>query len=174
VRYVFLDIDGVLNAESDFCSETGKRLNGPRCSVYIGIGSSHMKALAELIDLSGAEVVLASSWKGLSSSSPLRKYMLSKFRRYGVRLSGDTQREEDELGGPDKRGAAIKLWLSKAGYDESKDSFVILDDEEFDYAKEDLKKHLVKTFYYYIRPGGFQKRDVPAALKILGVIGERA
>ena len=169
MRYVFLDIDGVLNAESDSYSETGKRLNGPRCSGYIGIGSSHMKALAELIDLSGAEVVLVSSWKELPSGSPLRKYMLSKFRRYGVVISGNTLAEEDKLGGPNRRGAAVKLWLSERKYDESKDSFVILDDEEFDYAKEDLIKRLVKTFYYYVRPGGFQERDIQKALDILRV-----
>ena len=62
-KVIFLDIDGVLNADCDFggrskpnpyvTSDSGKR--------YCGICKTHVKYLKEIVDRTGAKIVLVSS-----------------------------------------------------------------------------------------------------------------
>ena len=147
-RYVFLDIDGVLNAESDYVSPEGKRIRGPHCGCYNGIGSGHLRELAKLAEATGAEIVLISSWKDLAERNPCKVYMKRRFSRFGIRIADDTCEDETALGSFDLRGAAVKRWLIRHGADPKTAKFAILDDELFDYRGENLMEHLVRTEYY--------------------------
>lgn len=163
-RYVFLDIDGVLNAESDYVSPEGKRIRGPHCGCYNGIGSGHLRELAKLIAATGAEIVLVSSWKDLAERNPCKIYMKRRFSRFGIRIADDTCEDETALGSFDLRGAAVKRWLIRNGADPKTAKFAILDDELFDYRGENLMEHLVRTEYYGHGLGPDEEKEVEKML----------
>ena len=63
MKVIFLDVDGVLNANCDF---GGRSKPNPYISTelgerYCGICKSHVKSLKELVDKTGAKIVLVSS-----------------------------------------------------------------------------------------------------------------
>ena len=53
MKVIFLDIDGVLNCRS----------SKSRCGCYIGIDNDKVKRLRQIVEATGAEIVLCSSWK---------------------------------------------------------------------------------------------------------------
>jgi hypothetical protein len=147
-QYVFLDIDGVLNAESDYVSPKGKRIRGPMCGCYCGIGSPHLRELAKLVKATGAETILISSWKDLAEHDPCKIYMKRRFLRFGIRIAGNTSEDETAIGSFDFRGAAIKRWLIRNEASPKFARFVILDDDPFDYRAEKLTGHWVRTSFH--------------------------
>lgn len=141
MKYIFLDIDGVLNYSG--CKE--------RCCGYVGIDDGCMDNLAALVAATGAQIVLVSSWKDLDRKGEMYGYMLGKFSKHGLSISDDTLSIEETLEGTsDRRGRAIKIWLRKHGFKQSEgDRFVILDDDSFDYKEERISSHWVRTCFYY-------------------------
>ena len=53
MKIIFLDVDGVLNCKS----------SKSRCGGFLGIDDSKVKLLKEIIDITGAKIVLSSSWR---------------------------------------------------------------------------------------------------------------
>jgi len=150
MRVIFLDIDGVLNADCDF---GGRSKPNPYVTTeygerYCGICKSHIKALKELVEKTDAKIVLVSSWKrdyvdyikhGYQNS--IGKYLYNKLRSAGLKIF-DTTLSYDFSDGRN-RGYEISQWLENH---QEVDSWVVLDDEKFrDYDFLKITPNLILT-----------------------------
>lgn len=147
MKYIFLDIDGVLNnAKTVARSPDG----------YVGVSSNLGKRLRRIIEENHASVVLTSSWKDCSSEHDYN-YLLKKL---GLYLATPVATISEPEGMMSKRGAGITAFLKENNCDQ----FVILDDFTFDFREEGLFPHLV-----LIDPEiGLTDEDVIRAKIILG------
>lgn len=135
MKVIFLDIDGVLN-----CSKSK-----PDCLGYTGIDNEKIKRLKHIVNETGANIILISSWKELwykeshkkHLQDELANYLDKKFKREQLTVLDCTTDINDS------RGKGILQALSKY----SIENFIIIDDEEFDYKKLKLLPHLIKTKY---------------------------
>lgn len=151
-KVIFLDVDGVLNCQ------TTKASVGP----WIGIESKKVKLLRQIVDETGARIVLSSSWKSgwfkgdKAAQDREARYLDNKLKREGLRIVDKTF---------DKglnRGVGIVNYVT----DHNVDRFVILDDEDFDYEKCGVIDKLVQTTFYS-DDGGLGAEHVSRAVKIL-------
>lgn len=151
MKFIFLDVDGVLNSEKTLLKNRNEEIDNER-----------LYRLSEIVDKTGAEIVLTSTWKiylnlDLSAHNSAGQYMLNKFAEHGLKLYAVT---DDE--GMD-RGEGIISFL----IDNPCDSFVILDDEIFDDFRDyDLMDNIVQTDFYG-DPGGLLDEHVEKAIEIL-------
>ena len=140
-KVLFLDVDGVLNCWS----------TKDRCGSYIGIDDTKVALLKEIIDATGASIVLVSTWKDRWFKEPSLKvnqdemanYLDSKLAKFGL-IAADRTFEDDYL----RRGVGILDYLEEQrqkGIEIT--DFVILDDEIFDYEETNLIGHLVLTCF---------------------------
>ena len=111
MKYLFLDIDGVMNSAADWFST---KL----------ISDKPFELLKKIIDETGAKIILSSSWRAgyERGTCDLLKQRLAE---YGLFI-------EDVTPQSGRRGKEIQEWLTAHDYDENVDTFVILDDEDFD------------------------------------------
>ena len=171
MKVVFLDIDGVLNSEDEIKKAFGADLDDPDAPSPV-----HLQWLKKILDETGAEVVLSSSWRiGLRSTQIVMDslasigYSLRGVTPEGVSVSfieksgfkptrlfletrGDTKYTLD-------RGAEIYAWLNKHP---EVTNFVILDDEDTD-IKGYFPDKLVKTSFAH----GLLEEHAKKAVKIL-------
>ena len=147
-KIIFLDVDGVLNS-----AKFDRWLQDHHMKQYYGYELLDQNALLNLQDIvfvTGADIVLSSSWRlSRSCSERLRQQLLP----YGLQFIDKTVclRQED-------RGEEIKEWLSRHP---EVDHFVILDDDEFEMAG--LEGHLVKTTF----EEGLLEQHAAKAIEIL-------
>lgn len=164
---IFLDVDGVLTYMSYHSKET--------CDIDL----RKVTLLKELCDSAGASVVIISSWRGGEDWTPSMYFTLRKILQdAGIPVLGDAPYIPPRLTGPEKdtvtleeleqchlifgtgRAAEVQAYLK----DHPTNSFVILDDEDYDWAAYGYKKH-------WIRPSWFcealTEEDVKKALEIL-------
>lgn len=175
MKVVFLDIDGVMNS-TDEMLELLKQDSKNRFDISLPSPSKCM-LLKQLVDETGAEIVLSSSWR---RSLNAIQNIIDTFRPYGLRLDGFTQEEVSTVkfkntkfesinprhvyegyldSFTDDRGAEIAYWLLK--HPEVTD-FVILDDEDSD-IKAWLPDNIIKTE----TKCGLTEENVIAAIKLL-------
>ena len=123
-KVIFLDIDGVLN-DDDY---TG-----------IKVHEDKVKLLAKLVDETGADIIISSSWRyhirqyilkisegeEIPQSMKSERLLASLFEKYNLKISGFTP---ELSSGPDARPMEIRAWLTNQINIES---FVILDDDNF-------------------------------------------
>ncbi len=145
MKVIFLDIDGVLNADDDF---GGRSKPNPRIHGILGVSRSKVKRLKRILDETGAKIVLVSSWKYdyhnyiTGHENVWGKYLRNKLRKDKIDIMDDTYRYDRSAG--QNRGLEIKTWLEETT--EQIESWIVLDDEIFcDYTTYDIPKHLVKT-----------------------------
>lgn len=161
MKVIFLDVDGVLN-----CMSTRERICG-----LVGIEDRLVKRLARIVAFTGAEIWLVSSWKeSWICGDELGVYLESKLAGYGLKISGMVDFFDVD---PEKRGYQVMLWLDEwlrdMDREETIESFVILDDEWFDYGDwSPLEGRVVKTEFYE-KDGGLKDLHVEQAVKILNV-----
>jgi len=138
MKVVFLDIDGVLNdafTTQALMDDTPKR--------------EHLDCLKEILDKTGAKVVLSSTWRLFSDSRNIVKNCLQN-------IGSDIYDITKELS--KGRGAEIAEWISRHSEVES---FVILDDDISD--MKQFKNNIVKTTFYH----GLLPEHIEKAIKIL-------
>lgn len=130
MKYIFLDIDGVLN-----CS-TG---------VYTFLHKDKVKILADIVKETNAEIILISSWKSKwfsqekHSNGAHAKVIDSVFAEFGISVADKTNDNNSW-----QRGKGIREYL---GIHPAK-SWVILDDDFFpDYNQYGCDKHLIRTSF---------------------------
>ena len=183
MKIIFLDIDGVLNAESDVLWPDGRsKKNGPRCRTrsgysYTGISQRRVARLKRIVDATGAKIVLTSSWKTYyllylkgDDDDHIGKYLVNALSRKKLKIFDTTANFETT--GSIKRGWAIVAYLKDWGRrhpDNPIEGMAILDDEEFDYERVGLTDWLIKTEYYFhdeIEPG-LTDDDVEKAIKTI-------
>lgn len=115
---VFLDVDGVLNT-----STTVKQTPYG----YTGIDDARVEILAHALEkYGGGDIVLSSDWKELNLKHDDYVYLVSKLKKYGLEISGQTFDSNLE------RGKGIKEYLEEHSEIEE---FVILDDMTFDFER---------------------------------------
>ncbi len=150
MKVIFLDIDGVLNDNNTY--------NTDRTPVgFCGIEDRFIALLKEIIDQTGAIIILCSSWKDFweDETFPDKKYLDEKFDKFEMKIAGITK--DDWV----NRGEGIFNYLT-----ENKDieNYVVIDDDIFgDYEEFGILDHLVKTEEEF----GITKEDVLKAIEIL-------
>ena len=137
MKYLFLDVDGVLNTP----------YSKSRCGFYIGIDAERVLLLAHIIEETGAAIVLHSTWKEFWERDKSRKhlqdglanYLDRKLKAAGLVAIDKTPDFAD--GRYLSRGEGIAEYLNAREWE----SFVILDDLQFDYDSCGLTNYFVKT-----------------------------
>lgn len=150
MKIIFLDIDGVLNADCDF---GGRSKPNPFVTTewgarYCGVCKTHVKHLKNIVDKTGAEIVLVSSWKRdyddyikHGFKNRVGKYLHNKLRSAGLSIL-DTTINYDFSNGSN-RGYEISQWLE---HHPEVESWVVLDDEKFnDYDFLKITSNLIQT-----------------------------
>lgn len=143
MKVIFLDVDGVLNTSNTFkeikreWQETGKR--------RVEIDIKRVGYLKEIVDATGALIVLSSSWRKLGSmdNGVFKSENLSVLEfikildSFGLYIYDITPRCKSRM-----RQDEIMEWLK--GHDV--DSFVVIDDDSYD-LQMFLNKELIKTSF---------------------------
>lgn len=139
---IFLDIDGVLNTDS-----TPDRICG-----YVGIESTKVALLKQIVDAMDAELVLASTWRSEwrngNEPTEMGQYLYEKLAEYGLELSEQTPKIVWH-----RRAQEISDYLY---YQLGVDKILILDDEDFMYDKWHLESYWYCTQdenYFHMGPG---------------------
>lgn len=154
MKVIFLDIDGVLNNAS-----TADRVFG-----CVGLDGVLIKRLKNIVDATEAEIYLVSTWKDCWYKDVDKKclqdifadHLDAKFYEYGLKIADKLENEDIN---PDARGKLIKEFLKT----KEVQSFVILDDVEFDYFYEHLENNFIQTDSKF----GLSEEDVKKAIEIL-------
>ena len=165
MKIIFLDIDGVLNADCDF---GGRSKPNPTIEGHCGICKTHVKHLKNIVDKTDAKIVLVSSWKRDYEDyikhgyhNRIGKYLYNKLRAQGLQIVDTTLRYDFSYGS--NRGYEISQWLEEHP---EVDSWVVLDDEKFkDYDFLKITPHLVQTDYRY---GLWALPELEAIYKLTG------
>ena len=155
MKVIFLDIDGVLNSEDYYTAHMDDMMENP-------VDRQCIERLRRIVAATGARIVLSSSWRGGWSREPeqmdelcqrlvetLAEYDLEIYDKTCVLKNGDRAKE-------------IRLWIKNAP--EKVESFVIIDDNDFQWKKYHLRKKWVETDF---SNGGLLDAHVEKAVKIL-------
>lgn len=140
MKVIFLDVDGVLN-----CHTTKQKIDG-----ILGIDPVRVARLKEIVDATGAQLVLSSTWRMRPRDVVSVANALAEF---DMELIGKTPILSTI------RGDEIAAWL--AACEEEITHICILDD---DTDMGNLTKHLVKTNFF---KGGLCPKQVQKAIKML-------
>lgn len=155
MKVIFLDIDGVLNSEKYYTEHLEDMMENP-------VDRECVKRLKRIVDATGARIVLSSSWR---TGWSRKKDQMDELCRKLVEILAEYQLEIYDktcILNNGERGREIKFWIKNAP--EKVESFVILDDHDFQWEKYRLWKRWVQTDY---SDGGLQEQDVEKAVKIL-------
>lgn len=128
MKVIFLDVDGVLNS-NDYIEYTSK--NNVK-GILEEIDPKKIDMLKQVLNITGAKIVVSSSWRNIRKFEKLREL----FFLYGIRLD-----EKTPLIG-NNRGLEIKQYLKEHANIEQ---YIILDDEVFDSFDEELTNNLILT-----------------------------
>lgn len=120
MKVIFLDIDGVVN-----CYDTKERAP----SKVIGVEQRLITHIKEIVDATGAKLVLSSTWRKDWAFDLMNgkdwHYLRDEFAKQGLQFLDYTPSRRDS-----HRGEEIKEWLESTEYDV--ESYVVIDDEMFD------------------------------------------
>ena len=158
MKVIFLDVDGVLN-----CVDSTSQCRG-----FVGIDDKRVIKLRAIVEATGAKIVLSSTWKhdwepkNKDDQNEYGNYLDRKLKRQRL-VAIDKTYESDGM----KRGEGILAWVSAHNVE----SFIILDDEWFDFKEEGLESRVIKT-EFYDSDGGLTDAHVQRAIELLN--GEQA
>jgi hypothetical protein len=183
MKIIFLDIDGVLNGYGlithlifKICgflhipARIVKRFIDP-----FGVHYFKVRRLAKIVRITGAEVVLSSSWRHAyfddSHQSDDIKKLKRLFKRFKIHVMDKTDRDVDGI-----RGAEICDWMHCAQHLISIESYIVIDDETCDIIDYIPTDRIIKTTtkpHDYIINGhwsertGLKNKHVKQAIKAL-------
>lgn len=130
-KYIFLDIDGVLNSEHTWDE------NGDQQSASI-ICDQYLENLRNIVEKTDAKLVLSSSWRvyfGENINDPrhiMGIYLVTVLAKHNLKLHDMTPFVKGQFS--NERGLEIKTYIDQHKITD----YVIIDDEEF----SDFKKHI--------------------------------
>ena len=153
MKVVFLDIDGVLNSNL-YDRQIRTATDG-------NIDESRLDLLKQLVEQTGAVIVLSSSWRKHWDMDPaggdaIGRELNTVFRKHGLKIGGKTP-----CLASGERAEEIRTWLTE--HKTEVESFVILDDAFGGWSE--LASHLVQTNYRIGR--GLEGRHVQRAIDLL-------
>lgn len=150
MKLIFLDFDGVLN-NRDWLS---RRSNGAPLRDHEMIDPKAVAILNRIISETGADVVISSTWRILSTLGELREFL----EQAGFRgnILGVTPRDYDT----GYRGNEIQKWINDNVLDTNVLRITILDDDS---DMEHLTKFLVNTDFEV----GLTDADADVAIEML-------
>lgn len=160
MKVIFLDVDGVLNSEVEFREAANK---GIKTSAIIG--DEHLKLLKHIVNVTGARIVVSSTWRlgvtrtpnGVFRGDSYFEKLKDDLKRFDIEILDVTPNLNGE------RGDEIKRWISNYEKDHPKlESFVILDDDSD--MGEFTETNLVHTSF----KDGLQVSHMKKAINILG------
>ena len=155
IKVIFLDIDGVVN-----CWGTKERAP----SKCIGVEQRLIAHIKEIVDATGAKLVLSSTWRKDWAFNLMEgvdgEYLRTEFAKQDLYFLDYTPSRRDS-----HRGEEIKEWLESTDYDV--ESYVIIDDEMFD-IWELHEGHMVRTSFDH----GIKAGAVKMAIDILKKEGD--
>lgn len=140
MKLIFLDIDGVLNTRDTFIKVYYS--NKFKDIKDIQIEDSALESLKKIVEETGAKIILTSSWRSyfdddLKPITEEGEKLIGKFKTYSLYI-------HDMVEGPScDRGQEINNYIMNNDVK----SFVIIDDEYFDYEKQGIIDHLVQTSF---------------------------
>lgn len=138
-KYIFLDVDGVLNYET-----TKARIPGEG---WLGIEKKKVLLLQSIVHQSHADIILSSSWrydwfKDMDRCNKVGRYLNKKLAETGLRIRDKTPQFGNGYG----RGGEIMSYLEE----HPADAWVILDDEIFmGFEDPVISQHFVRTDMKY-------------------------
>ncbi len=156
MKYIFLDVDGVLNNANTTDSNP---------SGYMGVSMKLVRNLAKIVTATNAKNILTSDWKygwsefGFCCDEDVT-YLIGKLKKCNLKIHGRTYDDKTEDHFFTDRGAGIRRYLRSQS---DVESYVILDDHVFADFDQEQKKHLVHTDALK----GLTDGDVEKAIKIL-------
>ena len=167
MNIVFLDVDGVLAYNKYRNKETAD------------IDVKKVKMLKDICDKGSANVVIISSWR----DAPKMYQILTNILSFnGINVLDDAPNIECEYEGDTSygiamttiedlphlklkfgtgRAAEVQKWIEE----HSTDNFVILDDEDWDWADYGYDEHWIQPVWF--GDGGLQKEHIVKAIEIL-------
>lgn len=138
-KYLFLDIDGVMNSVAD------NDLDGDICERNILL-------LKQIVDRTNCTIIISSAWRKMPNRY---NNMCRKLCSCGIEVYDKTPSIYEG-----NRGDEIKLWLKSNNIEPVEElTFAVLDDEKV----PDMGNHLVKTDFMY----GLQQEHVNKVVEIL-------
>ena len=171
MKIVFLDVDGILTYSNYRNVKTEN------------IDISKVKLLKEICDKTGAKVVISSSWRGTKTYTPyIYHVLINILTSNGIEVLGDTPYIDPEFDGDTSalvatiledlpylkvkhgtgRATEIQVWINEHDVE----AFVILDDEDFDWADYGYEKYWIQPTWF--GDGGLKKEHADKAIEILG------
>jgi len=166
MKVLFLDVDGVLNSYTLIHKvHTDKHAMDKELWREEHVDKLAVRRLNKILELTGASVVVSSTWRKIHSLHELRVILQRRGFKYPERVIDVTpELWRDDAGNRLYRGHEIQAWLD--GFPKDVTSFVILDD---DADMVHLMPMLVKTSM----ETGLLDEHVDAAVAILNR-GEKA
>lgn len=152
MKVIFLDIDGVLNSQHYFETRNDSKND---------IDDSKLPLLKQIVDSTGAKIVLSSSWRygfGFDKSKCLDsvKDLIDKLALYGLTIYDVTP--------IDRKGNRCKEINKYLHMHNDIDKYVVIDDDSFEFVDTNLFDNFVHTSWY---KDGIEKHDVDKAISIL-------
>ncbi len=187
-KIIFLDIDGVLNGWnkptqifSDICMKNKFLKKVWNKWDIFGVRTLKVFILSIICHLTGAKVVLSSSWrrsffKPYKENSDRMKSLKRKFKIFGIKCIDITPTNKDGI-----RGLEIEEWLIDTTLDIK--SFLIIDDETHDieeFFPDRILKTTVATYQDIVEgklasmESGLRFRDILKALRILSIPNDKS
>lgn len=155
MKVIFLDIDGVLNSRSydqkrDWTKQTA-------------IDESRLPLVKEIVDRTGALIVLSSSWRtdwerNEGACAPSGQYINDTFKKFGLKIFDKTPYDSPRADRCDE----VRAWLEAQG--SAVTAYAILDDYGFGW--KEFSDKLVKTNPHFGL--GLEQGHVEKAVALLG------
>ena len=144
MKVIFLDIDGVLNTSETFKRRRKEYEKSKRWNIEIDL--ERVARLKYIINMTGAKIVLSSSWRLFGefkngeyiSKSKQLSDLLNLFNSFGIKIYDITP----HLDYGSKRDKEIMKWLKGKDIE----SFVVIDDET-SFLMEFVGNELIKTSF---------------------------
>lgn len=162
-KYIFLDVDGPINTNRNIRIQHA--LGKSTCSYYIELPRKKILNIKEIVNNTGAKIVVSSSWRlGFEGIKPSSAYLNleRQLNKYHVFLEGWTPYHDDG------RGVEISLWLNDFeqinGYIPD---YIIIDDDDFDIQQH--KGRIIKTSAEF----GLCEEHIRKAIYLLNYINRR-
>lgn len=159
MKILFLDVDGVLNYE--MCEA--------KIGVYYGVDQGKVKLLKQIVDATGAKIVLSSTWRrniqvGMPlecQDNPFAIELMSKLQAEGLKIYDLTPVDKSDSYRYEQIMSVMKEYKHNG---QMIDAWCVLDDDMFDRFNEPkFRKHFVWTSFV----DGLTEENVREAIGIL-------